>query len=80
MTATPDTSGTLGERPSDAKANPDARTVTLAVTEEQAQLLALAEVRGTLELSLRSFGDRATVTPPETDLRQYGAVLTVPSP
>ncbi len=80
VTATPDTSGTLGERPSDAKPNPDARTVTLAVTEDQAQLLELAEVEGSLALSLRSFGDRATVTPPETNLVPYGAVARVPSP
>jgi pilus assembly protein CpaB len=79
-TATPDTSGTLGERPSDAKPNPDARTVTLAVTEEQAQLLALAQSSGTLALSLRSFGDRATVTPPETNLVPYGAIAKTPSP
>ena len=79
-TATPDTSGTLGERPSDAKPNPDARTVTLAVTEAQAQLLALAQASGTLALSLRSFGDRATVTPPETNLIPYGAVAGTPSP
>ena len=40
-TATPVPSGTLGERPSDVKPNPSARTVTLAVTQDQAQLLAL---------------------------------------
>ena len=59
-TATPVPSGTLGERPSDVKANPSAKTVTLAVTEEQAQLLALVQSKGDLALSLRSFGDRAT--------------------
>jgi Flp pilus assembly protein CpaB len=79
-TATPVASGTLGERPSDAKANPSAHTVTLAVTQEQAQLLALAQASGTLALSLRSYGDKATVTPGETDLRPYGAVAKTPSP
>jgi pilus assembly protein CpaB len=72
--ATPVASGTLGERPSDVKANPGAKTVTLAVTEDQAQLLALVQSKGNLALSLRSFGDRATQSPVETDLTQYGAI------
>ena len=79
-TATPVPSGTLGERPSDVKPNPSARTVTLAVTQDQAQLLALVQAQGDLALSLRSFGDRATGTPAETDLTQYGAVRKTPSP
>ena len=79
-TATPVPSGTLGERPSDVKPNPSARTVTLAVTQDQAQLLALVQAQGNLALSLRSFGDRATGTPAETDLTQYGAVRKTPSP
>jgi len=78
--ATPVASGTLGERPSDVKPNPGARTVTLAVTQDQAQLLALVQAQGDLALSLRSFGDRATGTPAETDLTQYGAVRKTPSP
>lgn len=72
--------GTLGERPEDVEANPKARTVTLAVTQEQAQLLALVQAKGDLALSLRSFGDKAQVSPPETDLVPYGAVHTTPSP
>lgn len=72
--------GTLGERPEDVEANPKARTVTLAVTQEQAQLLALVQAKGELALSLRSFGDKAQVSPPETDLVPYGAVHTTPSP
>jgi pilus assembly protein CpaB len=72
--------GTLGERPTDVEANPKARTVTLAVTQEQAQLLALVQAKGELALSLRSFGDKAPVAPPETDLIPYGAVRKTPSP
>jgi pilus assembly protein CpaB len=72
--------GTLGERPEDVEANPKARTVTLAVTQEQAQLLALVQAKGELALSLRSFGDKAPVAPPETDLIPYGAVRKTPSP
>lgn len=72
--------GTLGERPEDVEANPKARTVTLAVTQEQAQLLALVQAKGELALALRSFGDKAQVSPPETDLVPYGAVHTTPSP
>jgi len=78
--ATPVASGTLGERPEDVKPNPSARTVTLAVTQDQAQLLALVQAQGNLALSLRSYGDRATGTPAETDLTQYGAVRKTPSP
>lgn len=73
-------SGTLGERPEDVEANPKARTVTLAVTQEQAQLLALVQAKGDLALTLRNFGDKAQVSPSETDLVPYGAVHTTPSP
>jgi pilus assembly protein CpaB len=79
-TATPEASGTLGERPEDAKPNPEARTVTLAVTPEQAQLLALVYTLGEMTISLRSFGDRVPVLPPETNLIPYGAVQTIPYP
>jgi len=79
LTATPAPSGTLGERPSDVKPNPGARTVTLAVTPEQAQLLALVYTDGEMALSLRSFGDREPVSPPESNLMPYGAVLQVPT-
>jgi len=72
--------GTLGERPADVEANPKARTVTLAVTQDQAQLLALVQAKGDLALSLRSFGDKTPVAPPETDLIPYGAVRKTPSP
>ena len=51
--------GTLGERPEDVEANPKARTVTLAVTQGQAQLLALVQAKGELALTLRNFGDKA---------------------
>jgi pilus assembly protein CpaB len=73
-------SGTLGERPEDLKANPGARTVTLTVTQEQAQLLALVQSQGELALSLRSFGDKAPVAPPETNLIPYGAAPMIPPP
>ncbi|MCJ7491249.1 MAG: Flp pilus assembly protein CpaB, partial [Dehalococcoidia bacterium] len=82
-TATPTPSavtGTLGERPEDVEANPKARTVTLAVTQGQAQLLALVQAKGDLALTLRNFGDKAQVSPPETDLIPYGAVRKTLSP
>lgn len=46
-----------GRRPGDAEQQPGARTVTLAVTPLEAELLALAQANGTLWLSLRSFDD-----------------------
>ena len=80
-TATPSAvTGTLGERPEDVEANPGARTVTLAVTQGQAQTLALVQARGDLALTLRNFGDKAQVSPPETDLVPYGAVRKTLSP
>jgi pilus assembly protein CpaB len=79
-TATPEALGTSGERPEDVKPNPGAKTVTLAVTPEQAQLLALVNIEGEMALSLRSFGDRSAVSPPETNLTQYGAILRALTP
>ena len=79
VTVTP-SAGTLGERPENVEANPKARTVTLAVTQEQAQLLALVQAKGELALSLRSFGDKAQVSPPETNLIPWGAVPKTLSP
>ena len=65
--------GTLGTRPEDVKPNPEARTVTLAVTPEQAQLLALTQVRGELALALRPFGDASDLSLNETTLIPMGA-------
>lgn len=62
----------LGDRPEDVEPNPGARTVTLAVTQEQAQLLALVQARGELALTLRSYGDRNISNIPETNLIPYG--------
>jgi pilus assembly protein CpaB len=82
-TATPESNGTaeqaasngasLGTRPEDAEPNPKARTVTLAVSPEQAQLLALTQARGELALALRAFGDSADVSLNETTLIPMGA-------
>jgi pilus assembly protein CpaB len=44
-------------RNSDGKPDPGAKTVTLAVTPEQAQKLYLAEENGRLRMSVRRFGD-----------------------
>jgi pilus assembly protein CpaB len=44
-------------RNSDARPNPEAATVTLALTPEDAQLMYLAEANGTIRLAMRAFGD-----------------------
>jgi pilus assembly protein CpaB len=44
-------------RNSDARPNPGASTITLALTPEDAQLMDLAEANGRIRLSMRSFGD-----------------------
>ena len=51
----------LGDRPEDIEPQPNARTVTLAVTPEETQLLALAQEKGKLVLALRPFGEEDTV-------------------
>ncbi|HEU4758365.1 MAG TPA: Flp pilus assembly protein CpaB [Dehalococcoidia bacterium] len=51
---------TSGQPPKDLDPQPDARTVTLAITPDQAQLLAYAQEKGKVFLSLRSFGDGDT--------------------
>ena len=54
-------------RSSDAEANPDARTVTLMVTLEQAQQIFCAEQSGVVRMAVRPFGDTtATGIPPAT--------------
>ena len=45
----------------DAESRPKAKSVTLEVTPQQAQLLALADEMGVLRLSVRPFGDGGTV-------------------
>ena len=63
----------LGTRPEDVETKPKAKTVTLAVTPEQAQLLALSQAQGKLVLALRPFGDAAEVGLNETTLLPMGA-------
>jgi len=70
----PSASASSGQRPADAEPQPEARTVTLSLTPEQAQLLALIQDKGKIWLSLRPFGDDATVTLTESTL------FSVPEP
>jgi len=67
------TAGTLGTRPDDVETKPKAKTVTMAVTPEQAQLLALSQAQGELVLSLRPYGDAAQASLNETTLVSMGA-------
>lgn len=48
-------------RNTEAAANPEAATVTVAVTPEEAELLYLAEANGRIRLALRPFGDDETI-------------------
>ena len=50
-----------GQRPADAEPQPEARTVTLALTPAQAQELALIQEKGKIWLSLRRFGEDGPV-------------------
>jgi pilus assembly protein CpaB len=51
----------LGEQPDDVEAQPDARSVTLAVLPEEALTIALAQEQGSVWLSLRGNGDEETL-------------------
>lgn len=64
----------LGLRPIDAAPQPKARTVTLAVSPEDAQILALIEQHTSLWLTLRAFEDSDLVSLDETTLVQLGAL------
>jgi len=61
-------STTSGQLPENAEPQPSARTVTLALTPEQVQLLALVQEEGSIYLSLRRFGDKAQPKLPVIDL------------
>lgn len=64
---------TIGSRDNDAEADPDAQTVTLATTLEQAQLLFLAENKAELRLVLRAFGETEVQPVTESNFTAYGA-------
>ena len=53
--------GTTTGEPQEAETEPRAVTVTIEVTPAQAQILALANQKGAMRLSLRGFGDAETV-------------------
>lgn len=65
--------GLQGQRPSDVKRQPDARSVTLAVTPDQAQLLAALQSQDSVDiwLSLRPADDKSNVPIGETNLSQF---------
>lgn len=64
----------LGQTPSDVQQQPDAGTITVAVTPDQAQLLALTAEKAKLWLTLRARGDAANVELGETNLSGFGIV------
>src|SRR5262249_12577877 len=61
------------------KTQPEAKTVTLAVSPEQAQRLVLAEDQGRLRLALRPAKDTSTVELPEATLRQIRSPIEQPA-
>jgi pilus assembly protein CpaB len=58
----------VATRDEDAEEDPDAATVTLAVSPEDAPLLAVAQEEGTVYLSLRPVGDDSTTDATERGL------------
>ncbi len=72
--ATPNAAqGISGQRPSDVKRQPDASTITLAVTPDQAQLLAALQSQDSVSLwiSLRPSDDKNSVPLNDTTLQKY---------
>ncbi len=67
----------LGVRPIDPEPQPQARTVTLAVSPEDAQILALADQNSVLWLTLRAFDDNETVALREATLIPLGVLPAV---
>jgi Flp pilus assembly protein CpaB len=69
----PAAQGLQGERPSDVKRQPGARSITLAVTPDQAQLLAALQTQGNVDiwLSLRAADDTSNAPIGETNLLQF---------
>jgi pilus assembly protein CpaB len=63
--------GTYGEIPDNAEPNPNANSLTLSVTPEQAQIIALAAKEASLVATLRARGDTAGVDLPESNLDRY---------
>ena len=61
-----------GQRPDDTERQPDAQSATLAVSPQDAQLLALVhETGGVIWLSLRPAGDQDTPSPSESNLLPF---------
>jgi pilus assembly protein CpaB len=58
--ASDEAEGVLGAQPDDIEAQPEARSVTLAVSPEEALSIALAQEEGAVWLSLRGSGDDGT--------------------
>ncbi len=61
------------------KPQPDAKTVTIAVTPEQAERVALAEARGTFRLALRPAKDMSVVEIPEATLSTLQGPIQKPT-
>jgi pilus assembly protein CpaB len=70
--------GSLGKAPDDAKSQPSASSVTLAVPADRVQQLALAASDSSVHLwfSLRHRGDNATIPSVQSDLSSLGSAPT----
>jgi pilus assembly protein CpaB len=66
------TPGVLGRAPTDTEPQPSAGSLTLAVTQVQAQMLALAQQNGKLIATLRPRGENSSVPIDPSGLSQIG--------
>jgi pilus assembly protein CpaB len=73
--------GPRGQRPDGAERQPDAQSATLAVSPQDAQMLALVhETGGVIWLSLRPAGDQDTPSPEESNLLRFFSRPPAPEP
>ena len=70
--------GNTAIRPDDVEPNPDAGSVTLALTPQDVQLLAAARARGTLVLALRPLGEEGTIESQPFYFDQFGPLPALP--
>jgi pilus assembly protein CpaB len=72
--------GTLGDRPEDLEANPAARSVTLALSPDQVQMILAVQAKGKIAVSLRPPAEDGVAELQETNLDDFGFLPPIPRP
>jgi pilus assembly protein CpaB len=72
--------GSLGARPEDLEANPSARSVTLALSPDQVQMILAVQAKGEIAVSLRPPAEEGIAELQETNLDDFGFLPPIPRP